>query len=1247
MACGCCQRSEAPKRRASYLGAEVEGFAEPRTVQIGVADVTQRSNKVRTTKYTYWNFLPKNLFEQFHRAAYVYFAVLVVLNFMPQLEVFAPVASVLPLVFVLMFGATKDFYEDHRRRKQDRETNAQPTHVRNEDGTWTEVMMGDVHVGDVIRVDRGRVVPADVVLLETENESTASIDTSGLDGETNLKPRGSYGKIPTSETVVRCGENYPSLAQLDATICPPGDAEYTAPTTMLLPRGSVLRLPGWAAGVVCYTGKDTKILLGTTRPDPKVSRLDVLMNWHVSCLCVLLAMLCASCGVGAWDFWENTAQLWLGAARRADYYTTVPGESVKATLMSVIMLQVMVPIALYVSLDVVKLFHAYLMQQDLKLYCDEQERGLGVRTLNVADDLGLLGQVFSDKTGTLTANLMTFREAYACGTQSALGPGTAGADAVELNEAGAALRAAEGGVAVVGAGFSRCSSSAGDLELDKPELADPPRPSEVWYDVGASAAGARGGSEDASSPPPRGPPPNTPAVTLASSPQRCSASRSESLDGGTSTSVSKKLMWDGGYLCMPDVNKRVKLDVGPERVRSLVGLKHLADACGADTNIDDAVVAKEAETFLYTCISLCHTARPSQDGTDFEGESADEVALLRAAKAFGGGLTRRASRLQGGPRSHDRMFVAGYSEAWRVVTTLFFTSDRRRMSVVVEEPVSGTHWVVCKGADTAVEPLCSAASRELEWPGASEAVERFAARGLRTLVVACRRVPREVAEECERELQHNSGDIVAIEKAASMLEKDMSLVGVTGVEDSLRPGTCEAISCLRGANIGVWILTGDKVGTAQHIAVVCGLVPRDGRVEMLSDQWWDRAESAADRILDLAGKVHAVAMTGDHFAEHAGSPAAIARRVSEKVARKKARTLCCVSSEERSLEDPDAAGREIVLALIEMCEKGKACVMVCRATPSQKQDVVRLYRSLRPRVVCAAVGDGANDVAMLRKAHLGIGITGNEGRQAELASDYALPVFAGMVPLVLVHGHWMYYRIGWTILYFLYKAVLLSMVLYWYQIHSGFSQTTAIDEWSLVLFNMIYTVLPGVCHAVFDQHCPRPVLESTPSIHPGPSDTTYSHGAFFALMADTMWQGTVCHYVPMIARLHYGTLYDLGVLQCCAAVIAINSVPLVDGRYITLPTFGISIGSSASYFVLTYIVHELVGETMPYGFQVRLTFSDGYSWLVLLLTVVLALLPHVAHRVGKLALCPPRAEVARAEYIKGKVGALTEGQQEA
>lgn len=133
------------------------------------------------------------------------------------------------------------------------------------------------------------------------------------------------------------------------------------------------------------------------------------------------------------------------------------------------------------------------------------------------------------------------------------------------------------------------------------------------------------------------------------------------------------------------------------------------------------------------------------------------------------------------------------------------------------------------------------------------------------------------------------------------------------------------------------------------------------------------------------------------------------------------------------------------------------------------------YRRYRQRLrgKMLSIGDGANDVAMLQTADVGVGIMGKEGRQAVNNSDYAFSQFRFLVPLLLVHGNLSYYRLARLIKYSFYKNITFAFVMFYYQFYNGFSGQALVDSITAAVFNVAFTSLPIMLFSVLD----RPVKE--------------------------------------------------------------------------------------------------------------------------------------------------------------------------
>ncbi|CAL4914194.1 unnamed protein product [Urochloa decumbens] len=413
---------------------------DARFVYINDADRTSGSppgaagipdNSIHTTKYSVLTFLPRNLYEQFHRVAYLYFLVLIALNMVPQLGVLEPAVSVLPLAFVLGVTAVKDAYEDWRRHRSDKNENNRTASVL-VDGAFVPKPWKEIRVGEVLRVTANETLPCDMVLLSTSDPTgVAYVQTINLDGESNLKTR--YAKQETMPTppealagVIKCERPNRNIYGFLATVDLLADGSRRGvvslgPSNIVL-RGCELKNTTWAVGVAVYTGRDTKVMLNSSGAPSKRSRLETHMNRETIMLAVVLFLLCfvVTLLAGIWlgDHADDLAVI--PYFRKRDFSSSDDpdakynwygiGAEVAFTFMkSVIQFQVMIPIALYISMEIVRVGQAFFMVQDRHMFDEKREAKFQCRALNINEDLGQVKYVFSDKTGTLTENRMEFR----------------------------------------------------------------------------------------------------------------------------------------------------------------------------------------------------------------------------------------------------------------------------------------------------------------------------------------------------------------------------------------------------------------------------------------------------------------------------------------------------------------------------------------------------------------------------------------------------------------------------------------------------------------------------------------------------------------------------------------------------------------------------------------------------------------------------------------------------------------------
>eukprot|EP01028_Stygiella_incarcerata_P000387 TRINITY_DN1044_c0_g1_i2.p1 TRINITY_DN1044_c0_g1~~TRINITY_DN1044_c0_g1_i2.p1 ORF type:complete len:1227 (-),score=333.71 TRINITY_DN1044_c0_g1_i2:190-3870(-) len=1013
------------------------------------------SNYIRTTKYTILTFLPLNLWEQFHRLSNVYFLVSMIVALIPGVSPIFPITSILPLVFVLTVGAIKDAVEDHGRYKADRAANSVPMYVLR-GGVLEQVRTQDVTSGDIVFVEKGQVFPADLLLLSSSGrEGQCYVETSNLDGETNLKLRQAAhvtveydnveklnrlkmrvefeepnehlhefkGRISVQVSEVVSGHPLPGSAggpvgegtkgeekkegEKDPSAA--GDSsEHTSESaeghgehkrsfrrrrssrkglgmggggegegegenihekhaslneTHLLLRGSSLRNTKWVYGFALYTGTDTKIFKNLKPKAHKFSALEHRLNQFVLFIFVLQQIACIFCsGMSVW-FQKKTARDSFYLEGYNDYNDWEL--FVRNFLTFFVLFNVMIPISLFVSLELVRVAQALFMMWDDEM----RHRGkrMIAKTSSLNDELARIEWVFSDKTGTLTENIMEFVKCSVIGHVH--------------NE-------------------TTCPGQLGQLALSQ-----------------------------------------------------------------------------------------------------------------------DSRIGKNTRDMMHDfllCMLLCHDVVPEVDASSgvllYESQSPDETALTEAARANGYELLQRSAE-----GLHVR--IGGREMLYPVLAKLEFNADRKRMSIVTRENGGHGRLVLyTKGADSIMYERLSGENTDYVKNEVDDNLGMFAREGLRTLVLGKRYLKEKEFHswlkrfhEAESSLEDRKMKVDAV---CEQLEHSLTLLGCTAIEDKLQPEVPETIHYLLEAGVSVWVLTGDKRETAVNIAfssklldsstkvihvaaktsAECGeqirkyireFVPNGDSILSLREEiakgYLDRSElKRKKRLLE-----HLLKQNSQHVKEgtkvhessslppedgSGGSGSGSGSRNGN------ARVGLVINgvSLQYALEDHLDDFVELSLA----CH----CAICCRITPLQKALVVHLVEK-RTNKIGLAIGDGANDVSMIQEAKVGIGIIGVEGTQAARASDYAIPQFRHLRRLLMVHGRYSYLRSGDLILYSFYKNMIVMFCQLFYTFYNGFTGQTLFDSWILLFYNMVFTALPPLILGIFEKDCPEEEIDRYPQVY--------------------------------------------------------------------------------------------------------------------------------------------------------------------
>jgi len=292
--------------------------------------------------------------------------------------------------------------------------------------------------------------------------------------------------------------------------------------------------------------------------------------------------------------------------------------------------------------------------------------------------------------------------------------------------------------------------------------------------------------------------------------------------------------------------------------------------------------------------------------------------------------------------------------------------------------------------------------------------------------------------------------------------------------------------------------------------------------------------------------------------------------------------------------------------------------------------------------VTLAIGDGANDVGMIQAAHVGVGISGQEGRQAVMSSDFAIAQFMFLRDLVLVHGHWSYYRLSTFIFYFLYKNALFVMILFWFQPYDTFSNQTPIGDVDLIIYGVLYTNVPIIVHGIFDKDISRKVLVGNPWLHKiGMTDSLFSQKLFALYMIDMFWQSLVILYFPVYTYYNNGpALYSLGapILTSCIFVATLHlAIDTHNWTWIHQVGYWISM---FGYLPVTIAFNSTPGN-LNYD-ELATAMTQPIFYLTCFFVIILSLAPRYTIKVFMSNFRPSLADQAR-EFAKStRQGSVSE-----
>ncbi|DAZ95288.1 TPA: hypothetical protein N0F65_007778 [Lagenidium giganteum] len=1106
------------------------------------------SNIVSTSKYTALSFVPKTLFEFFRVIANIYFLFISILQVGTTWSPTNQYTTAGPLAIVLLVSMIKQGVEDKKRHDADDVQNSRQCRVLGRHGETIIKQWQDIRVGDILILGDREEAPADIFILSTsEEEGRCFVETCNLDGETNLKRRSAIENVAKHIGFRKLNESplgeeahaqnmmrFTALMEYEQPNnrlynftgrIEFGEKKETAaigPSNIIL-RGCSIRGCAYIYGLAIFTGSETKLMQNARATPSKQSNVYKMVNRCILLVFLTQAILCTVSTIC------NT--VWMAQYKDSTWYfqQTINHPPNMADVVSfftfLILYNNLVPISLYVSLDMVKVIQAKNIAADPNM-CYEGKNTIA-RTSDLNEELGQVEYIFSDKTGTLTRNIMEFRKCFIKGVAYGFGTTEIGRAVAEL-----AKKTVSGGR------------------------------------ISAAGIGAQ-------------PPP--PAVAAAENEE----------------------MYDP---------RDAQVEFDP--------LIHFDDPRLINTLDSGGPEAAAIDEFL-TLLSVCHTVIPeknTRDGTiSYRASSPDEEALVKAAKCLGYNFMTPAPLVEVKVTHKNG---SSYVRSYTVLNVNEFNSTRKRMSVIVRT-ADHRYVLYCKGADNVMIPRSrpDEHSEQLE-----EELKCFASEGLRTLVLSSKELTEQEYMEWDAQYQEAVTSLAnrdqKLADVAEMIETDMHIVGATAIEDKLQEGVPGAIYNLAQAGIKIWMLTGDKEETAINIGHACRLINEKMRLLVIN----------RDELATLTEQVNALYESED-VQKHLR-----VRKVSSHLA-----IVCDGKSlvhvfPPRNKVTPElqTIAKDLAKKILEMSSVCQALI-ACRVSPAQKADIVNLVRLQSPnKVITLAIGDGANDVNMIQSAHVGIGVSGQEGVQAVNASDYAIAQFRFLERLLLVHGRFNYRRVSKVILYSFYKNVALVIALFLFNFYNGQSGTSIFESFVMAGWNF-FLALPIIAIGVFDEDVgPEQVMRYPKLYRSGQSNDELNVHRFSSWIINAIVQALLCFLLTIYGVQDVGGLsvglYLQGTVVYSVLLMSANAKVVLETLSWTKFNLLFLLFSICLYFFFLFVfplMHGLGYEL--YGVSSRMLASPVY-WLFMLLVPFTSNVLDISIKYVQSNYFPTMANILREKY---------------
>ena len=1160
-----------------------------------------KNNSINTTKYNIITFIPKSLLIQFAKLPNVYFLATAIIQSIPLISPLSSITAIFPLIFVLSVSMIRDLIEDLSRLTYDRLNNNEEIIVYR-DGKFTKSISSSLNIGELIIINENKQIPTDIILIDSNlNEGMAYVETSSLDGEKNLKPKiannnlcGLFNNLLNNndenpfnsqifnnmyfEGFCQCDPPNSNLHKLDGRVSINYNINNTYIHSIKFPiserqmllKGSVLKNTNWIIGFVLYTGMNNKIILNSKRPRNKMSIIEKKMNKYLIGIFILLIFIYGFCSI---FHNEKYHQKRLYYEKFILLQRSHKLESFITFFTYFLLLNTLIPISLIITMEIVKVIQGFFISWDIEMYSQIRHKFAKAKSVSINEELGNVNYIFTDKTGTLTANKLKFKYCII---------------------------------------YGKC------YEYDKYSKENSNKIiNEIFYKNEINI---------------------------------------------------KKKKFPIVKIPRKFFTELLKLQKKEDELKEL-------EKNNIKINEEELEIINE----FWTGISIAHECVCTKI-CKYSGVSPDDVELVKTAHEQGYSFLQSSNEIREIRIDHS-------IHTFSVLHVLNFSSERKRMSIIIKDN-NNIIKLYCKGADCEIIKRMSKSSKNNIYSNFTiKSVDKLSCQGYRSLLIAYKIILEDEYNKWNLELKNSEMNLAKkaklIDKLYDEMEQNLILIGATIVEDKLQDEVPETIKDLRMAGIKIWVLTGDKIDTAENISLSCNLITPKQKLFKVYVSEGETERSKYDVTPEIRKffreyndfikecnitslvysntinfkKTNNININSNNInhksksilnnfpknptnnqnnnSNNEGSALSFIPSINgsiinnnsnqKTISKKKTYLLkhnnnknnsnlnnSSSISSKNSLSNYISITKDMeknpfsiiiesnILSSILSNDKRKnlflsialkaSTVICCRVSPLQKSRVIKEVKQYDPKAITLAIGDGGNDVSMIMEAHLGIGIYGEEGMRAVQASDFSIGEFKFLRRLLFFHGRMNNIRISKMILYFFYKNFVFSIVQFVYSFFCIGSGQTIIDDWFITLYNLVFTALPLGVQAISDfdvlekdnnivfKFMPLLYKESR-EIYPVFNIITFVFSLTKGFITSFLIFYIVCFSdlgSEINRRGDYGTLWYMSFKTYTSIIISVNMTLFLSVRYIIfLFPLIMMMTSFIFYFIFLVIVNYL------------------------------------------------------------------------